>query len=169
MNQSNLLHPALLYPALYQATQTSGKSYPATLHGGVCQCGHKFFPMQTYGCERCGADGDALTTTTLNGRGVLRAAATVHRHRDYRALEHVRERVAPFVVGVIELSDGPVVRAVLEGAREQFVRGANVVATLVDVSTGDGGTGDGSTGDGNSEDARHARGPLFDLRFVLAD
>ena len=159
MNQSNLLYPALLYPALYQATQTSSTSYLATLHGGVCQCGHHFFPMQTYGCEQCGADGDALTATTLNGHGVLRAAATVHRHRDHRALEHVRERVAPFVVGVIELSDGPVVRAVLEGAREQFVSGANVVATLVDVSTGDVNTGHGN----------HVRGPLFDLRFMLAD
>lgn len=61
--------------------------------------------MQTYGCERCGARGDALTPVSLAGEGTLLASVTVHRHHG--------ERAAPFVVGTVQLRDGPVVRTLL--------------------------------------------------------
>jgi uncharacterized protein len=92
----------LLKPALYGVAADGS----LTLFGGRCRCGHTFFPMQTYGCERCGSAGEALTPLALAGRGRLATAVTVHMHDDSR-------RAPPFVVGVIALDDGPVVRTLL--------------------------------------------------------
>lgn len=39
-----MTEPRLLMPQLYD-----GGSPPA-LQGGVCDCGHVFFPLQAYGC-----------------------------------------------------------------------------------------------------------------------
>lgn len=96
----------LLKPKLY--VPADGDGVPALL-GGRCRCGYVFFPMQTFGCERCGATGEALEPMKLRGRGTLVAAATVHRHHD-------PSRPTPFVVGTIALDDGPVVRTLLVGA-----------------------------------------------------
>lgn len=91
----------LLKPSLY-AVDAGGQP---VLLGGRCTCGHTFFPMQTYGCERCGQTGDALTPKALATRGRLLATATVYSDR---------ERTAPFVLAAIELDDGPVVRTLLD-------------------------------------------------------
>jgi len=34
--------------------QGGSGSDDVVLHGGACECGYVFFPMQTYGCEKCG-------------------------------------------------------------------------------------------------------------------
>ena len=35
----------------------------------LCRCGHRNVPAQRLGCERCGAYGDALSSTTIVARG----------------------------------------------------------------------------------------------------
>lgn len=118
----------LLKPALY----ARGPDASPILLGGRCECGHVFFPMQTFGCERCGKHGDALQPISLRGRGTLRSAATVHVHAD-------EKRPAPFVVGTIALDDGPVIRTLLLDAPEGAVidrvqPGTRVEAALIAVS-----------------------------------
>jgi uncharacterized OB-fold protein len=93
----------LLKPSLY-AVDAGGQP---VLLGGRCTCGHTFFPMQTYRCERCGKTGDALTPIPLATRGRLLATATVYMNSD-------PSRAAPFVIAAIELDDGPVVRTLLD-------------------------------------------------------
>jgi len=114
----------LLKPTLYARREGA----PPVLLGGRCACGHAFFPMQTFGCERCGRFGDALQPQDLQGRGTLRSAATVHVHAD-------EKRPAPFVVGTIALDDGPVIRTLLT---EDCAPGARVEAVLIPVEA-DGG------------------------------
>ena len=62
--------------------------------------------MQTYGCEQCGRTGEALQRVDISGRGRLLASAIVHTHQG--------EREAPFIVGTVQLADGPVVRTLLD-------------------------------------------------------
>ncbi|HEY8537713.1 MAG TPA: OB-fold domain-containing protein [Steroidobacteraceae bacterium] len=117
----------LLKPALY----ARGERAPVLL-GGRCECGHIFFPMQTFGCERCGRFGKALQPMQLRGHGRLRAAATVHVHAD-------EKRPTPFTVGTIELDDGPVIRTLLLNASpDHAAPGTEVEAMFVEVETSDG-------------------------------
>ncbi|MBY4897063.1 Zn-ribbon domain-containing OB-fold protein [Cupriavidus sp. AU9028] len=99
----------LLKPSLYEAGGP-GATGSASLKGGRClACGYVFFPLQRYGCEQCGAHGDALAPATLAGTGTLLARATVHMHAR-------PERTAPFVIGTVRLDDGPVVRTLLDAS-----------------------------------------------------
>jgi uncharacterized OB-fold protein len=118
----------LLKPELYAAADPD----PPVLLGGRCRCGHIFFPMQTYGCERCGATGSALAPLSLAGRGRLVATATVHLHAD-------PARPAPFVVGTIALDDGPVIRTLLvDTTPSDRHPSARVEALLVPAARADG-------------------------------
>jgi len=92
----------LYKPALY-ARDSAGVPW---LLGGRCECGYVFFPMQRYGCERCGRNGPALSSVSLRAAGVLLASSLVHLHADKR-------RATPFTVGTIALDEGPVVRTLL--------------------------------------------------------
>ena len=115
----------LLKPDLYAI----GTAHTPTLLGGRCECGHLFFPMQTFGCERCGRTGPALQPFPLAGRGRLRSVATVHVHAD-------EKRKTPFVIGTIVLDDGPVVRTLLlDAASDRHAPGTPVEAVLVAVET----------------------------------
>jgi uncharacterized protein len=83
------------------------------LHGQRCgDCGALSFPPNPYGCERCGASHDRLAPQELAGAGELLAFATVHLHPG-------DDIDAPFTVGVIELDDGPCVRATLIGTDDR--------------------------------------------------
>jgi uncharacterized OB-fold protein len=118
----------LLKPALY----ARGDDGSPVLLGGRCECGHVFFPMQTFGCERCGKFGAALQPLALRSRGRLRAAATVHVHAD-------PARSAPFVIGTIALDDGPLIRTLLlSSSAEDHAPGARVAAVLVPVEIDNG-------------------------------
>lgn len=78
-----------------------------TLQGVACgKCGHLAFPEQHYGCEKCGATGDDLVSRPLAAKGTLLAFATVNLHRG-------KDIDAPFVVGSIQLDEGPTVRCTL--------------------------------------------------------
>jgi len=116
---------ARLKPELY------GDGPQPSLSGGACTCGYVFFPMQRYGCERCGRYGEHLTARALAGRGRLVASAVVH--------IHFGERPAPFVVGAIALEDGPVVRTLLAGTETALTPGTPMVTTLVPIAPGEDG------------------------------
>ena len=93
--------PPLLKPGLYQAAGSAAEPGHPALLGGVCACGYVFFPLQTFGCERCG--GSDLQPKTLSGAGKLLASARVHLHPG-------KGREAPFTVVAVQLDDGPIVR-----------------------------------------------------------
>lgn len=122
--------PDLLKPALYTAQGTPALQDHPALTGGRCTCGYVFFPMQTYGCEKCGRHGEDLSPVALTGRGRLIASATVHMHMG-------KGREAPFVVGAIELEHGPVVRTLIAESDEGMKPGDTMVTVLVPVSVGE--------------------------------
>ncbi len=97
--------PALLKPALYEEAEDG----TVWLKGGVCSCGHVFFPLQAFGCEACGGHGEALSPRRLEAVGQVISSATVHLHAG-------RGREAPFNVCVVKLNGGPVIRSLtMEG------------------------------------------------------
>ncbi|HMN71932.1 MAG TPA: hypothetical protein PKA55_08690 [Rhodoblastus sp.] len=130
----------LLKSQLYSEGDPDGRSADPVLRGGRCRCGYVFFPMQTYGCERCGGHGDALTPQALSTNGVLLASAVVHIHAD-------KSRPTPFTIVKIALDDGPVVRTLLADDSGEIAIGRRMKAKLTPVQQGDGET-------------------VFDLRFT---
>lgn len=129
---------SLLKPALYRAEGGAAAPDRPALLGGECACGYVFFPLQRYGCEKCG--GLELKEKALSGAGTLLASARVHLHAG-------KGREAPFTVGAIALDDGPIVRTLIEEGRGDPRPGRRMAATLVAV-----------------EDAEGA--PWLDLRFT---
>jgi uncharacterized protein len=122
--RNRFMSPHLLKPALY-SIRADGS---VCLRGGRCECGHVFFPMQAFGCEQCGRNGDALKPVELDGRGRLVASSLVHMHADAK-------RIAPFVVGTIALDDGPVVRTLLTVTSEPEIGNSLVRVRAVLVAT----------------------------------
>ncbi len=122
--------PDLLKPNLYTNPDQNGD---IRLFGGYCRCGYRFFPMQHYGCEMCGAKGDELQMIQLAGKGELIASAVVHKHAD-------EKRPTPFVVASIRLSDGPVIRTLLDYPANgpALLPGEPLVATLINITDRDG-------------------------------
>ncbi len=118
-----------LKPHLFTVPESAG-GVPK-LRGGRCSCGYVFFPMQTYGCEVCGRDGDALQPALLEGKGSLVASARVLLHA-------AKDRTAPFVVASIKLDAGPVVRTLLaEDRTDRLPIGQPLQACLVEVGKSD--------------------------------
>ncbi len=130
----------LLNPGVYDTEVARYDQAIAELRGGRCACGYTYFPMQAYGCEKCGATESSLTEKRLSGRGTLVASADVHLHFGGGPK-------APFVVGTIELDDGPTVRALLAEEKAGLTIGDPMEAILTSV-------GENEEGDEN-----------FDLRF----
>jgi uncharacterized OB-fold protein len=121
--------PALLKPALYRAEGSpKDPDHPALLGGECANCGYVFFPLQAYGCERCGSL--KLDPCVLTGGGRLLASARVHIHPG-------KTREAPFTVGSIALDDGPIVRTLVEGSGD-LRPGLRMVTTLVPVTDAEG-------------------------------
>ncbi len=111
----------LSHPDLYR--ETAGDS--VELLGIKCStCGFVAFPRQRYGCERCGAAGEALADVELSSDGTLASYATVHMHQ-------AKTIAAPFVIGEIALDAGPTVRATMVEADDAAMRiGARVRGRL---------------------------------------
>jgi hypothetical protein len=107
---------------------------PALLGGRCKSCGYVFFPMQSFGCERCGSVD--LEAKALAGRGRLVASARVHMHAG-------AGRQAPFTVGSIITDDGAVVRSVLDVDGEgKLTPGVVMTARLVPETRPDRGAND---------------------------
>jgi uncharacterized protein len=121
----------LLKPHLYSETSDGGRLSAPVLQGGRCSCGYVFFPMQTYGCERCGSHGNALTPQPLSPRGTLLASAVVHLHAD-------KDRLTPFTIVKVALDDGPVVRTLLADDCGEVAPGQRLEAKLVPLRRDDG-------------------------------
>lgn len=119
----------LLKPQLYRSQGSDADPTHPALLGGKCVCGHVFFPMQHFGCERCGRTD--VSPRSLTGRGTLIASARVHLHAG-------KQREAPFTVGSIRLEDGPIVRTLLIDDEKPFHPGDAVVTVLMDVHDADG-------------------------------
>lgn len=94
-----------------------------------CECGHVFFPPQSYGCERCGRSGAALAEQPVATRGVLVALATVHVHS---------KRKVPYTLGRVTLDDGPTVDVRLVDGETHRI-GQRVSGRLVAVPDASGG------------------------------
>jgi hypothetical protein len=111
----------LSHPDLYQRTR--GDS--VELLGMKCaRCGYVAFPRQRYGCEKCGAAGNALKDVDLSSNGTLASYATVHMHQ-------AKTIAAPFVIGEISLDAGPTVRATMVEADDTAMQiGARVTGRL---------------------------------------
>ena len=127
----NMPNPAS-FP-LFIDTGTDAVPDRPALVGGRCVCGYVFFPMQTYGCEKCGRFGNDLKEVRLSGRGRLLAFAQVHLHaRPYPKV--------PFTVVVVALDDGPVLKALLDPAVDDELRSGSVMlAKLVQQRRREGG------------------------------
>lgn len=119
----------LLKPALYQAEGVEADAAHPALLGGECRCGYVFFPLQRFGCERCGSTD--IKPRALAGHGRLIASAHVHLHAG-------KSRQAPFTVGTIALADGPIVRTLLVDDDKPFHRGDAVATTLIEVRDAEG-------------------------------
>ena len=133
----------LLKPHVYLDESNNGRRSEPTLKGGCCRCGFVFFPMQTYGCERCGSHGNALAPRSLSTHGTLLASAVVHLHAD-------KSRTTPFTIVKVTLDDGPVVRTLLASDCGDVAPGRRMKAKLEPLRSDDGET-------------------VFDLRFTTAD
>jgi uncharacterized OB-fold protein len=119
---------SLLKPTLYRSEGTADAPTHPSLLGGVCDNGHVCFPLQHYGCERCGSVD--LQPRTLAGVGRLLASARVHLHPG-------KGREAPFTVGSIQLDDGPIVRTLI-AADAPLLVGARMGTILVPVVDAEG-------------------------------
>lgn len=99
--------------------------------GQTCsKCGHVAFPAQTYGCEVCGAYGDAVSTTLLEASGELQSYAQVTKHRG--------KPDAPFTIGEIRLDSGPYVRGLMTDTNSVDIQiGEKVVGVLIPTSDQD--------------------------------
>jgi hypothetical protein len=121
---------ALLKGSLYREGGTSVvPDHPALLGGRCNACGYVFFPMQRYGCEKCGSTD--LAEHAISGKGKLLASARVHLYAG-------KNRHAPFTVVSVRLDDGPIVRTLLEGGERALTPGTTLTTTLVGVSDAEG-------------------------------
>jgi len=107
------------------ATFSESAAGEVSLNGVSCKaCGFLAFPHQSYGCERCGASGEALSERPLSPHGRLNAFASVHLHFG-------KDIEAPFIIGTITLDDGPTVRCTLMDRDETHLsHGDKVVAKV---------------------------------------
>ena len=87
-------------PRIWEKTENG-----AALIGWACgQCGQRGLPRQNFGCERCGAPRADISESGISARGVLRSWASVERHAVWPV---------PFLLGEVELDDGPIVHSFL--------------------------------------------------------
>ncbi len=115
----------LSHPDLYRR-----RGDTVELLGMKCvHCGYVAFPRQRYGCEKCGAAGEALQDVELSSDGMLASYATVHMHQ-------AKTIAAPFVIGEISLDAGPTVRTTMVEADDAALRiGARVTGRLYTAPT----------------------------------
>ena len=111
--------------SLFSVTKEAG-GLPS-LRGRRCEgCGAVLFPPQDYGCDRCGGAPDHLKPVELKGKGTLKSFATVHQHPSPSIK-------TPFVIGTVQLDEGPVIEAVVVSkADSELAVGRHVQAIMVE-------------------------------------
>jgi len=109
------------HPTLYK----DGSAGPSLLAARCGACGRVSFPRQNFGCEACGAHGEAMADVEIATRGALISFAVVRKHMG-------ADIEAPFAIGEIRLEAGPVIRCTLaDGLEETALRaGAKVTGLL---------------------------------------
>jgi hypothetical protein len=118
-------------PTLF--TVPADPNAPPRIRGGRCRCGRLLFPPQRFGCDGCGASGDAIEDFDFDGDGVLNTFATSHRQQRPGS-------DAPLVVGTVALDAGPVIESALAVDDAAGLRiGARVRPRLLEVGTDDDG------------------------------
>ncbi len=102
-------------------------NFVSSLLGCHCEnCDTTLFPAQNYGCENCGGPPEKMKPVELKGRGELMSFATVYKH-----FSPIIE--TPFIMGSIQLEDGPVIEAVIQCEDDSELRvGKKMKAVLVD-------------------------------------
>ena len=88
--------------------------------------GHSWFPADRYGCQRCGAFGEAIHITAAPPVGVLQFSITVHRYRGPGP-------EAPFEIGTLRLPSGIMVDALVG---DRFAPGTQVRGEWVEYQDG---------------------------------
>lgn len=100
------------HPTLYR----DGPDGPVLLAARCIACGRVSFPRQSFGCEACGAHGDAMAPVEIAARGTLIAHAVVRKHSG-------SDIEAPFAIAEVRLEDGPVIRCTLaDGLKESALQ-----------------------------------------------
>ena len=91
------------HPTLYR----EGDPAPVLFATHCTACARVSFPRQAFGCEGCGAHGEAMAPVEIQARGTLLSFAAVRKHMG-------ADIAAPFTIGEIRLDDGPVIRCTLD-------------------------------------------------------
>lgn len=86
-------------------------------------CALVVFPVERYGCERCGVLAGDHVPVELAPTGTVTAAAMVHRHHDTNL-------PPPFVVVAVALDGGPALKGVFADSTDRPPIGARVRGTV---------------------------------------
>lgn len=90
------------------------------------KCRSLVYPKTPFGCPSCGADGDAMKETLLDGRVTLLSFATMH--------AKLAPTIAPpCVVGDVEIAPGLLCEVMLQGNADQYEIGMTVNAVGIEV------------------------------------
>jgi|TARA_Y100000310_G_scaffold343348_1_gene450536 hypothetical protein len=94
------------------------------LRGAECRaCHYQWFPLQSFGCEQCGAHGDDIASRDFTG------SATIY------SFTPVPERDGgTFILAQLILDQGPAIRGIIDHASDGLQIGDRVDA----VATGEG-------------------------------
>lgn len=104
------------HPTLYK----EGEPEPLLFAARCTACSRVSFPRQQFGCEACGAHGEAMAPAEITARGTLLSFAAVRKHIG-------ADIAAPFAIGEVRLDDGPVIRCTLDdGLNESDLRAGQV-------------------------------------------
>jgi hypothetical protein len=119
-----------MHPALVGFFRSDTGAVEVVLRGGICRdCGRRFFPLQGYGCERCGSI--HLEGVMLPATGTVAAKAQVHIHKG-------APPVPALTVAMIDLDAGLSVRGLLAEVPNAPRTGERVKAVLVPMANPDG-------------------------------
>lgn len=96
------------------------------IFGCCAACGEMHFPRTGYGCPRCGARADKVTSESRPGRATLLTFITLH-------AKLAPGITPPCVVAEAEIAPGMIEEVMLSGPAEQYSDGMALVARAEEV------------------------------------